>query len=256
MPIELQPDAAELHDRPFRRLLARDGWAVLAAAAATVAMQLGVYFAVRGEAGELPATLACLAAGAVWIALAAPILAAGGQSGLSSLLRGGIVADASAVTLIVLWLLSPHVVFVAAVKIYCIYAASALFGVAAVGCARTAAGKYTAAVIAAVVMMLALATPFWTGGILKAAAQQFRPAVAAVAVRVNPFYSITSAIFDKANFVWNEARIMYGSIQQIQDYATSAPRWYSSAAVHATLAAILAATNLLRAKSTPSPESS
>ena len=239
--------AAETSGRlSTRRLLADDGWAVLAATAATVTLELAVLFLARACTGELYAVLAALAVGAVWIALACPVLAAGGKTWLSAMLRGGIVADASAVMLVVVWLSSPHVAFAAAVKIYCIYAASALLGIAAVSCARTTAARYAAAVAAAVAIMLALTTPFWVGGILKAAGPEAARTIAAAAVRVNPFYSVTAAVFETANFAWNEAPIMYTRIQQIHDYATAAPRWYSAPAIHATLAALLAATNLLR----------
>jgi hypothetical protein len=232
-----------------RSILARDGWAVLAATIATAAIELSAFFWARVLVGDLYATLGALAGGAVWVALASPVLAAGGKTWVSIMLRGGIIADASAVLLIVLWLVSPYVDLAAAAKIYCIYAASALLAVAAVSCARTTAGRYIAAVIAASAIMLAISTPFWVGGMLKAAGQDVRTALAAAAVRVNPFYSITAAVFDHAKFAWNEAKVLYDRVQEIQVYASASPRWYSAAAIHATLAALLAATNLVRGNS-------
>jgi len=210
-----------------------------------MAVELGAFFAARPAVGNLHATLGALAIGAAWVAVTCPALAAGGKNWLAAMLRGGIVADASALSLLVIWLVSPCVTLLAAIEIYAIYAASALLGIAVVSCARTPAGRYAAAAIAAAAVMLTLATPFWMGGILKAAGQGTRPAIAAAAVRVNPFYSITAAVFDNTSFAWNEAKIMYGKIQQIQDYASAAPRWYSAAAVHGAAAAMLAAICLI-----------
>ena len=230
--------------RPLlREILARDAPAMLAAAIATIALLLGVFFLTRARTGEPNASLAALAAGAAWVALAGSVLAAGGRTWLPAVLRGGIVADASGVALVVIWLLSPHVTFVAAIKIYCIYTACALLGVAAVCCARTAAGKYAAAVLAAAAIMLVLASPFWAGGIVRAAGRNAGPAIAAAAVHANPFYSITAAVFEQTHFSWNTAPVMYNEVQQI---GSPAPRWYSAAAIHATAAVLLAAIALMR----------
>jgi hypothetical protein len=230
----------------LRETLARDGPAALAASLATVAVELGVYFAVRAATGELFGALACLAASAVWVAAAAPAFAADARGTLGALLRGGIVADASAVALIVLWVASPYVSLLAAVEVYLIYAAMALLAVAAVRAARSRTGRCAAAVLAAAAMMLALATPFWMGGLLRASAPPVRDWLLSAAVKVNGFYSITAAVFDRAHFVWDEARFMYGRVQQMHDYVAPSARWYSAAAVHAVAAALLAATHLVR----------
>jgi len=236
----------------LRGALARDWRAMTAASAFTVAIQLSVFFLARPAAGERGAVLACLAAGAVWVALAGACLAAGGDNWLSMLLRGGIVADASAVSLLVVWLVSDCVGLRAAAEIYVIYAGSALLGVAAAAGGRTGFGRSAAAICAAVVMMLALAGPFWIGGILKAADHDTAKQIAAAAVRVNPFYSITAAVYEKTGFAWNEAKVMYDRVRQIQDYASASPRWYSAPAIHAAAAALLAAISLARRPRRPS----
>ena len=111
----------------LRRIIARDGWAVGAAAAATIGVEVGVYvLALSAGAPRLHAALATLAVATLWTALAAPVLAAEAADGLGAVLRAGIVADASAVALIVLWLSCPQVGLLGAVKIYCILAAMTL----------------------------------------------------------------------------------------------------------------------------------
>ncbi len=235
------------HDRfGLRALWHRDGRAVLAAGGATLAIELAVFFLVRSAAGETFAALACLAAGTVWLALAAAPLGAGGGDWLSSLLRAGVLADASAITLVVLWTVSPAVSLRAAVEVYCVYLAMVLFAVAAVRCPKSHAGRYTAAVIAAVVMMLAVATPFWTGGLLRAVERPARRAVLAVAVRTNPFYAVVAALFDRTGFVWSEARTIYAEIHQINDPDLPSATWYGPAAVWLIVAGILATTHLFR----------
>jgi len=232
----------------MRRLLVRDGWPAAGLAAATVAVELGVYGLGRaGGAGPLGATLATLAAAAVWAAVAAPICAAGARTALGALLRGCVVADASAVTLLTLWRIAadgqgrPYLTLPAAVKVYLILAAMALAAVAAVRCARTRAGRAAMAVLAAAVGMAALATPLWVNGLLAWAPRQYADTLAAWAVLANPFYSITSAVAERTGFTWHSAPILYG-ITRIGDSVAPPPAaWYAAAWRYAVVAAILAA---------------
>jgi len=248
MPATDNSDAADApRQGVIRTLLARDGWAVLAAGAVTVAAELGVLLIGRaGGASPRAAVLAALATMTLWVALSAPALAAGGRSGLSALLRGGIVVDASAVTLLILWLTTPYVTLVAALQIYCILAAVALACIAAVRCFRRPLGQAAAAVAAATVLAGALATGFWTGGLLRAAGgAALRPAVTA-AVVVNPFYSILSAVAEEVRFVWHQAPVMY-RLTRIGDYAAPPPvHWTTAVVVYGALAGMLAAAHLLR----------
>jgi len=245
-------DPAASTDRPLdrqdalRRLMARDGRAVLLVLLLTVAAELGVYFSVRPATGEMLALLAALAATAVWIAIVSPAMAASAGSGLSALLRGGIVADASAVALLVLWAVCPFLSFVAAVKIYCIHAAMALFAVGAVRSARKPAGRHAAAAVTAAALMLALATPFWAGGAVHAAGQSTRRVLVSAAVYVNPFYATTDALFAETGFVWDEASFLYEHVQQLVDYAPPSPRWYAPILLLGGLAVVFSAVVLLR----------
>lgn len=230
----------------LRRIIARDGWAVGAAAAATIGVEVGVYvLALSAGAPRLHAALATLAVATLWTALAAPVLAAEAADGLGAVLRAGIVADASAVALIVLWLSCPQVGLLGAVKIYCILAAMTLPAMAVSRLACGPGGRFALAVATATGFVAALASPFWIGGALRVASRRATGMISAAAVNVNPFYAVTAAISDSARFVWHQAPVMY-RITRIGDYAVSIPHWYvpvllccAAAAVFAALAVVL-----------------
>ena len=231
----------------FRSLLRSDGWAVAAIAAVTVAGQLAVFllpqaFGVSARA----AMLAALTASGVWVALASPILAAGPARGISAVVRGGIVADATAVLLLVLWLSRPEVTFLSAVKLYCIYAAVALCGVAGARCASTQAGRYTGAVIAAVILLALQAGPFWLSGALQGVPQAHKTAVAGIALRLNPLYGVFSVVAEGTGFVWHLAPMMYRITRLGEDIPVPPVWWYEPAGIYLLLAGILSATHLVK----------
>jgi hypothetical protein len=238
-----EPPAAEgpAPDGFLREVLSRDGWPVLAACAATIAVELGVYILARaGGAPKLQSALAALAVAAVWVALAAPVLGASGSGALAALLRGGCVLDASAVLLIVLWLACDEVTLLAAVKIYCILAAMGLAGIAAGRLARSAAGRYALGVAAAVVLTAMLASPFWIGGAMRAASGEGAKRILTAGVHVNGFYGITAALADEARFIWHEASVMYYHVARGY-YSGVTASWYAPVLIHLAAAVVLAA---------------
>ena len=238
---------APAEERPFRRLLSRDGLAALLASVATLGVELGVFLLARSS-GVPPreAVLATLATMAVWVALSVPAMAASGSTAMGALLRGGIVADTSAVTLIVLCIVTPFVTILAALKIYCILAMVALACVAAVRCARSDRARGAAAVVTAVLLFAAIATPFWTGGLLEAGSYATRQAAVGYVVAVNPLYSIFAAVVEQTGFIWHVAPRLY-TVTRIGDaIAPPPPEWYSAAVVYGLMACILVATHLLR----------
>jgi len=220
-------------------ILRRNGWALLAATAVTIGVELGMYWLAMGlGVGARQAVLATLAVSVLWVALAAGALAAGSDGGWGMLLRGGIVADASAVSLAVLAVASPYVTLLAAAQVYCTLAAMALFSTAVVACAAGRGARLTAAAATAVVLMAALSTPLWIGGALRAEASVAGP-IASTAALVNPFYSVTSAVVEQTHFVWHQARVMY-QITWLGDLAAPAPvPWYAAAIVYGVPAALL-----------------
>jgi hypothetical protein len=242
MAADRPPEGSPSRPAGLGRTLAREGRPVLAAAAATVAVELGVYVAAVGAGSSRTyAALATLAVTVVWVALAAPVLAASGADAFAGLLRAGCIADASAVTLVVLWLACPQVTLAGAAKIYCILAAMALLAIAAGRSARSPAGRYALAAATAAALVVSLASPWWLGGAMRASSQETAERIVAAGVHVNPFYAVTAAISGSTRFVWHEAAVMY-RITRFGDYAAApAPTWYASALIHCAAAGLVAA---------------
>lgn len=233
------PGAAE--GAGIRRLFADHAWAATAAVIATMAVELGV-FAAAMAAGmpRLHAALAALATCVLWVALATPALAASGRTVMGALLRGGIVADASFVSLLVLWACCDEVTIVAALKIYCVLAAVALAGVAVTRLARTPAGRYIWAVLASAVLLAVLAGPFWIGGPIHGAPRATAENLVAAAVYANPFYAATACLTETSRFVWHDQSVMY-RITRIGDYTSAPPlRWYPAVLIYLSAAGGLA----------------
>ena len=245
---------------------AREVWIVIAAAGATLAIQNGIYAASAASIWPREAVLTTLAASILWIAVSAGTLAAGAATSLRAVLRAAAVADASAVTLIVLCLAARdptsghrYVPIVGALKIYCTYAAVALAAAAAVRCARSPAGRAAAGVLVAAPRRAALATPLWSGGIRNPPARAGQSArtegitFIGEALSFNPFYSITSAVADRTGFVWHQAPLMY-RITAVGDIVAPPPvRWYAAPIRYAGAALLLAAVALLRHTLRPRP---
>ena len=226
----------------LHRLLAEDGWACLAAFLATVGLELGLYWGLQAAGvPPRPAMLSGLAAAAVWIALSAGAFAAGSPSGWGALCRGGTVADSSAVFLIVLWVTRPEIGFLAALDVYCIYAAMALAAIAAVRCGRSQAARNALAVAAATVLLAAMASPFWVCGWLDI--DPVRTPALSAAVHANGLYGIWAV--DGINFIWHESDFLY-RVSSIRNFSPPAPIWYAPAAIYAAVATVLALVGLLR----------
>jgi len=236
-------------DREPGGIWQRDGKQALAVACATLAVELGAYAgAMAAGANQRDATLAALATATVWVALAAGAMAAGARDALGALLRGGVVADASAVTLLALWLAGPYLTFVAVVKVYCLLACMALAGAAAAHLPARPAGRSAAAIVAAIAFLALLTTPLWCGGLLTAMEGSARETAVRWAVAVNPFYGVTAAVVERTGFVWHYGAVMY-HLTPIGDYAAPPPMpWYASAWRVALVAVLLALAKLAIAR--------
>ncbi|MFP4054379.1 MAG: hypothetical protein ACLFV7_11025 [Phycisphaerae bacterium] len=219
----------------------RHVWPIVAIVAATVALLLGIYLAaLTRQATRRSASLAAVATAAVWTALAAPIVAAGAKSWLGALLRGGAVADASLIALLVLWLHTPSdpgagVPFVAVWKMYCMLAVVALAGAAVTRLGTSEARRYALGVLAAGVGLALLATPFWVEGILQDSRYQQAYRTAALAQWWNPFYSLAAAM----DFSWNYASRMYNITGIGEDIPGPRVHWYTGVVRWGVAAAVL-----------------
>ncbi|MBL7221994.1 MAG: hypothetical protein ISS69_17940 [Phycisphaerae bacterium] len=228
-------------------LLKRDGWPVAGIVVVTVAVQLGVFLLPQAYGAPLRATIpASLIIAGVWVALASAIFAAGPRSTISGILRGGSVADATAVLLVVLWLNAPEVSFLAAVKMYCIYASVSLCAIAAARCASSLRFRYFWGVIVGVLLVIVQGGLFWLPGLLQLVPADHKVAIAGMGLRANPLYGVFSAIADKSGFVWHYADVMYRITPLGEDLAVPPVQWYEPMVVHLALAGIFSATWLLR----------
>jgi hypothetical protein len=218
--------------------------------ALTLAVEMGVFFLAHGSGLGLrqPASAALMTA-AVWTALAAPIFAAGARGALRSLLRAGLVADATLLTLLVIWVWwnrqssqtgqLGEMTFKSILEVYCTFVAMTVLAAGAVNCSRRVAWRYIVAVIVAACMMLALASPLWTGGLIAATDGAVRASVADMAVWLNPFYSITTPLIGSLNYVIHQEGVMY-QVTLIGDYvAAPACPWFTAPAIYLPLGILL-----------------
>ncbi len=212
-----------------RRALRTHGEAMIAVAAATLIVELGVYVvAVAAGAGPLQACLATLAASALWTAIAAPSAAAGADDPLGAFLRAGTVADASAAALAVLALASPVFSAASAVKAWCVLAAVALAAAAALCLARSRAAKAALAVAVGLLLLLRLASPFLAGGAARSPDRPFARSALAAAIYVNPFYAATNTLDVQPNFVWHrDGGLMYSHVEGGFYGAAPPACWYA-----------------------------
>ncbi len=230
-----------------RSIIRADGWALVIGAAATVAVELGAFFLARaGGAGLTASMLVSLAVSAVWVALASPAFGAGGQGIMSCWLRGGAVADASAIALFVLWLVVPAMTFVSAVKIYCIYAAVALAAAAVVGVGKSSAGRAGLAVAVAVALMIALASPVWLGGPVSYLEGEAAQALTSAAVKANPFFAVMAAVSENVRQPWTEMTLMY-ELTALGDTVPLPPvRWHAPVPIYLAVVAAGLGASLVR----------
>ncbi|MCD4823852.1 MAG: hypothetical protein K8S55_04545 [Phycisphaerae bacterium] len=200
----------------IRGLLSRDGWAMLAAVVATMIVEWGVFLTGRccGVVFR-ESLLAALAATALWLAIGPGCFGAGASSALSAFIRGGIVADATAINLLGFWLLSlgggdfGGLGFVGVVKVYCVCASMAVLGVAVVCLARRWVWRACLAVTCGLVLVVAMASPLWISAWIGGTSSPATQELVTWAVRINPFYAIADAVVEETGFVWHSWGLMY-----------------------------------------------
>ena len=228
-------------------ILKRDGWPVAGIILATVVVQLCVFLLPQAYGVSVGmAVPASLIIAGVWVALASAIFASGPHHAISGILRGGSVADATAVLLVVLWLSAPEVTFLSAVKLYCIYASVALCSIAVARCASSLKFRYLGAVIGAAVLVALQGGLFWLPGLLQLVPVDSKAVVAGMGLRANPLYGVFSAIAEESGFVWHYAEVMYRITPLGEDIAVPPVQWYEPMVVHLAIAGIFSATWLLR----------
>lgn len=232
----------------LRELWRRDGWAVLAAFVLTLAAELAVYVvAIQNGAAPVDAVLATLAVMTLICAFVPGAMAAGAETALGAVFRGGIVVDATGAALLVLWLLGPEGVsgpaltFLGGCRIYIVLAMMTLMGIAAVRCAASLTGRCCVAVVVAVLLGLALASPIWASAHIGTGLERpVQESVAELAVTINPFYAVTQGGYEGRAFIWHEWGSMY-RWTRLGEYVSPPPvAWTTIAGLQALLAVVLA----------------
>jgi fumarate reductase subunit D len=219
-----------------REVLSQMGGVGLWTGVATLLLEVGTYAAVRASGGDAASgVVAMLGVSAGWLALGAPALGAGAASGFGWLLRVGILADASGVALLVVWMLqavgrtASCLTLASVVKCYCILVALALAGGVLPRCARSARLRCVLAVLTGACFSLVLASPFWIGGVLAGLPHSARVRVVEVAVSSNPFYGLTAALAERSGFVWHLSSVLYGVTWIGDRVPAPAVTWYAPA---------------------------
>jgi hypothetical protein len=225
--------------------------------AVTLTVELGVFFlAVGSDLGPQQSAAAAMMAASVWTALAAPMFGAGACGALRSLIRAGLVADATLGALMVIWVWwnrygsqngqVTEMTFISILEVYCTFVAMSVLAAGAVNCRRAVAERYIVAAVVAVGMMLALASPLWTGGLIVATEGGVRTSVAVAAVWTNPLYSITTSLTGSLNYVIQQEPVMY-KLTLIGDYVPApACPWFTATAIYLPLGIILLAAGRAR----------
>jgi len=218
---------------------------VVAAAAATIAVDLGGYAAARSLGAD--AVVGTILVGLAWLTLAAPAFAAGGPMSLDGALRAGAVADAGVVVLAVL-VAAENLSVIGAVGVYLLWAAVALAECAVVWIARSRGARHVVAAVAACAVLAVCAGPFWANRLIDAGSPDVRRARARAVVAVNPVYAVANAMSPRVTFVWHESRnrILYGYSSLGRDVAMPPVGWYVTAGAYAAIAAAAGAVAVIR----------
>jgi len=219
---------------------------MLAAAAATVGVQVGAYAAGRAWLAPSAGVAMGLLAGLLWVILVAPILAAGGPTMLDGLFRAGAVLDASAVLLVVLVLAGRALSPLGAVKVYLIWCSIGLAESALALAARRAENRRLLAVGGILLVLAVAAGPFWSNGVLLAAPAAWRERIALGVVASNPVFATCRAMPAGGGFVWNECPLLYEATVLGRDVPMPRAPWYATAGFYAVGAGAMGAVGLTR----------
>ncbi len=226
----------------------RHGPAVGIIAAVTIGLGCGLFG--WGLSAGLPpqaAALLTLLAVTAWVGLASGPLSAGADDVWGGVVRAAAVADASLVTLIVLGEWGGGVIgWGTGLGVYLLWAVLALAGALAVQSARTPRGRAAWAVGMAALAMAAMASLFWSPGLLGALGPDARMATARLMLWINPAWAVTALAGSGVEFYWLEQPVLYSLARMGQDYPPPPTPWWAPALLWGALAAGLGLASGLR----------
>jgi len=212
----------------FRQFL-RDNWvAMVVVILSTIIVEAGFFIIMSktSPGSVLPAFLAVIV---VWSTLTPGCFAAGGETMWGRFLRGVCVADATFVSLMIVYLIpGSGLDFYGVIKVYCISASLSLASCAIVGIIRCPSKRCIAVIVTSLIFIVCLTTPLWTNSVLKHMDNQGDGVarVAQWAVRVNPFFATCDAVVQQTEFHWTTADWMYTHTSLGENIPTGEVPWY------------------------------
>jgi hypothetical protein len=211
--------------------------------AAALALTLAVDFTAFALARSLPAPRGAamtLLVGLLWVLVATPVFAAGGNGPLESLLRGALVPDASLVVLLALAAASPALTLTGALKAYLLWSALAVAQCLLVALSADSARRYVLAVVVSAAAVAVAAGPFWTNALVLAGQASGQRWVTDAVVAVNPAYATLGCLDRGFELVWNERPILYEHSVLGRDAPLTVVSWHVTVLLYAALAALAA----------------
>ncbi len=233
------PDTSE-SPQTFRGRFWSEAPAVLTIMIVTILVELGTFIVGRCYGSSFGnSLLGALGVSVLWCAIAPGAVSVTGRGLMSTFVRGGIVADSTAISMLVLWIIGygqpGGLNFLGVMKIYCICVPLVLVSVGCVAIVKTPVGRSVAALIAVVFLTLALASPLlinpWIvdGG-------SAGETLGSWAVRVNPFFAVCDAVVMQTGFIWRQGELMYEWSQLGEAVIPPPVEWYQTALLYAGIA--------------------
>lgn len=227
----------------------RADWLVVLAFGLASAGFVPLVHSLAGQEGVLAAVTTTLGACVVWVGLLTPALCAGGRGIWGAMLRGCAPADGVLVGLVILVIAlgeEGRLTLLGALKVYAVLATLALVCISAVCAFMSRRNRPIAAMVVAMLVIFASATPFWMGGIINHASYPLSVDVLSAGVRVNPVFGVFGAVVDDTGFHWHQWRWMY----YIFDYGAYGPlgevKWHVTVMIYAVLAGMILAAGSIR----------
>ncbi len=185
------------------------------------------------------ALLGALGVSVVWCVIAPGAVSVGGRGLISTFVRGGIVADSTAISMLVLWIVgynqSDGLNFLGVVKIYCICVPLVLVRVGCVAVAKTPVGRSVGVLIAVFFLSIALASPLLINPWI-VDGNSSAEALGTWAMRVNPFFAVCDTVVMQTGFVWQQGEVLYDWTQLGQTVIPPPVEWYQTVLLYAGIA--------------------
>lgn len=114
----------------------------------------------------------------------------------------------------------------------------AIFLIAVVRMLRSNTGRMCLAVLVSVLMLAAIASPFWIGAWFDSGDYDGNQRLAECAVTINPFCPAITVLADRIHFTWYTQQAMYEYTRLGEFVAPPPARWYMTCVVYLAMAAI------------------